>query len=137
MTIPDELSGAVLVQAGSPPDVVVDRLLDVRPGPGTTHDGDCRRIGLAFVHDGRYGRSYGRDEFAAAVGTAAAHVEDGGTVRLGNRARLGFDWSKTAIWRLERRLATAAGESVGAVLTWTDDAPGRGDERLYDLVVRR
>ncbi len=130
-------SDAMLVQAGSPPELDADRLLDVRPGTGSTFDGDIRWSSLTFVYDDRRRRSYGRDDVAAALDAATDHVEDGGTVRLGNRSRLRFDWSETTIRTVERRLATAARESGGALVTWTDEPPEPDDESLYDVVVRR
>ncbi|PSP80282.1 hypothetical protein BRC81_03605 [Halobacteriales archaeon QS_1_68_20] len=128
---------AVLVQRGSPPDLDAERLLDVRPGGGSTFDGDRRWASLSFVYDGVYARSYGRDDVVAALEAATGHVDDGGTVRLGNRSRLRFDWSETTIRTVERGLASAARESGGRLVTWTDEPPEPDDESLYDAVVRR
>lgn len=126
-----------IIQADRKPDCDDERLLDVRPGAGTAFDGDRFWTTLQFVYGDRDSTLYGRDDVGEALDDAIAHVRGGGTVRLCKRARLRHDWSRLTIRAFEEKLAAAAAETDGRLLTWTVDEPEPDDEELYDVVVRQ
>lgn len=126
-----------LVQAETHPEAGDEQLLDVRPGAATAFDGDRFWSTFQFVYGEQDSQLFGREEVGEALDAAIAHVRDGGTVRMGNRARLRHDWSMTTIRSFEEKLAAAAAETDGSLLTWTVDDPEPDDDELYEVVVRR
>lgn len=125
-----------LVGADSRPEARAERRLDVRPGAPTPFDGNRFWSSFRFVYDGEGRQIYGHD-VGDALDDAIAHVRSGGTLRMGTRSRLRHDWSRDTIRAFERKLAAAAVETDGALLTWTVDDPEPDDEMLYEVVVRR
>lgn len=130
-------AASALVQAETRPDPGAEQVLDVCPGASTAFDGNRFWSTFQLVYDGEDHQLYGNDDVGEALDAAIEHVRSGGTLRMGNRSRLRHDWSPNTIRAFERKLAAAAAETDGALLTWTVDDPEPDDEELYDVVVRR
>jgi|GEM_PF-5636357 len=129
-------SCTILLEAGEPPAFPIAAVVDVRPGPGGSFDGDRFRLPLLVRSraDGRTVPATTPAELEAAVGRSLP-TDGVRLVRFGDRRVVRRLLPAVRADALERRLLHLADETAATLLTWTTGCRRPGDGRRYDVVV--
>ena len=127
--------GTVLLRSPSPPEVAVERCVDVRPGAAATFDGDRLWLPIQVRHDGERQR-FERHELPS-VGAAVARVlrRDGAAaIRFGDRSTCRRLLPAPVLEAIERRLAGIARREGETLVTWSAGPVGEVEPGRYDVV---